>query len=166
MNNSVEKYLPIGSVVLLKDNSKKFMITGFCIKPEESVDKMFDYSGCLYPEGILSSHQNILFNHDQIEKICYMGLMCDEEIKFKAALKTLVNEMPKEFVINEKDAKISTDQAPSVPATPQQKEDDVPPIGPGLPGYVAPNLDVIEESDSDQTSGKPQTYNNPFKMNN
>ena len=39
-----EKYLPIGTVVLLKEGKKRVMITGFCIKPEEDKNKMFDYS--------------------------------------------------------------------------------------------------------------------------
>ena len=63
-----QKYLPIGSVVLLKDATKKVMITGFCVLPQEG-NNVFDYCGCIYPEGMISSEQNCLFNHNQIEKI-------------------------------------------------------------------------------------------------
>ena len=62
----MEKYLPIGTVVMLKEGKKKLMITGFCTMDSENQSEMFDYSGCLYPEGLLSSEQVALFNHKQI----------------------------------------------------------------------------------------------------
>ena len=72
MNNK-EKYLPIGTVVLLKEGKKRIMITGFCIKPEEDKDKMYDYGACLYPEGIERTNKTFVFNHDQIDRILFMG---------------------------------------------------------------------------------------------
>ena len=83
MNNVGEKYLPIGTVVMLKEGSKRVMITGFCSMPAEDEEEMFDYAGCMYPEGFLSSDQTALFNHDQIEKIYHMGLVDQEEKDFK-----------------------------------------------------------------------------------
>ena len=46
-----EKFLPIGSVVKLKDGQKRLMITGFLpIEQNEKGEKnVWDYSGCLYP---------------------------------------------------------------------------------------------------------------------
>ena len=35
-----DKYLPIGSVVLLKGGTKKVMITGFCSIAEENQEKI------------------------------------------------------------------------------------------------------------------------------
>lgn len=81
-----EKYLPIGTVVLLKDAKKRMMITGFCCVDEQNQEKMFDYSGCLYPEGIVSSDKNLLFDHDQIEKIFALGYSDEEEVEFKERL--------------------------------------------------------------------------------
>ena len=75
-----EKYLPIGTVVLLKGGSKRVMITGFCSVDGSKSDVIYDYNGCLYPEGYLSSDQTCLFNHDQIDKIYYMGFIDEEEI--------------------------------------------------------------------------------------
>ena len=85
-----EKYLPIGTVVLLKGGKKRAMITGFCSVAQENQDKIYDYSGCVYPEGYLSSNQVCLFDHDQIEKIYYLGFEDDEEIQFKDKLNTIV----------------------------------------------------------------------------
>lgn len=87
-----EKYLPIGTVVLLKEGKKRVMITGFCTIPKEDSSKIFDYNGCLYPEGILSSEQSLLFNHDQIVKIFHLGLSDDEEKEFKKKLNAFIQE--------------------------------------------------------------------------
>lgn len=88
-----EKYLPIGTVVILKNGTKRVMITGFCSISNGDKSKIFDYSGCLYPEGFISSNQTLLFNHDQIEKVFYLGFVDDEEKNFKAKL----NEMLKQI---------------------------------------------------------------------
>ena len=87
MNQQYEKFLPIGSVVLLKNATKRLMITG-CGVPNDDNTKMFDYTGCLYPEGVISSEQVALFNHDQIDKIYAIGYSDDEEKQFKINLKS------------------------------------------------------------------------------
>ena len=87
-----EKYLPIGTVVMLKGGKKRAMITGFCAISEDNKDKIYDYSGCLYPEGFISSNQTLLFNHEQIDKVYHMGLIDDEEKNFKIKLKELLNK--------------------------------------------------------------------------
>lgn len=92
MIEKYQKYLPIGSVVLLKDAKKRIMITGFCIIPKENDNQMFDYSGCLYPEGLISSDQTAVFNHDQIERIFCLGYSDEEEKQFK---EKLIQEMSK-----------------------------------------------------------------------
>lgn len=84
----MEKYLPIGTVCLLKNAKKRVMVTGFAAKGKETGDKMFDYIGCLYPEGVISSDKNLLFNHDQIDKIFYMGYVDDEQKELMKKLKS------------------------------------------------------------------------------
>lgn len=88
-----EKYLPIGTVVLLKGGKKRVMITGFCSVENANSSKMYDYNGCLFPEGYLSSDQTCLFNHDQIERIFHLGLEDEEEKAFNNQLKELVNTL-------------------------------------------------------------------------
>lgn len=85
-----EKYLPIGTIVLLKGGKKRAMITGFCSVAQENQEKVYDYSGCVYPEGYLSSNQVCLFDHDQIEKIFFVGYEDEEEIMFKQKLNQIV----------------------------------------------------------------------------
>lgn len=93
MNNSnYEKFLPIGSVVLLKGGTKKAMITGFCSVASEEKTKIYDYTGCIYPEGYLDFDQVCLFDHNQIEKIYHLGYIDDEEKSFKEELKEVAEE--------------------------------------------------------------------------
>lgn len=87
------RFLPIGTVVLLKGGKKRLMITGFCSYDDATRDRAYDYTGCLYPEGIISSKQMALFNHSQIEKIYYLGLRDDEEKAFKQNLVIELNKL-------------------------------------------------------------------------
>ena len=75
-----KKFLPIGTVVMLKGGTKRVMITGFCSIEGNNMNKMWDYSGCMYPEGFLSSKQTCLFNHEQILMNAeYFGLSWESE---------------------------------------------------------------------------------------
>ncbi len=87
-----DKFLPIGSVVLLSGGTKKAMITGFCSISDDDKTKIYDYCGCIYPEGYLTSNQICLFNHDQIEEIFYIGYEDEEEKEFKESLKEILEE--------------------------------------------------------------------------
>ncbi len=97
MKELKEKFLPIGTVVLLKNATKRIMITGFCgIQRNANVRKTFDYCGCIYPEGYLSPESILLFDHDQIDKIYHVGLANDdEEREFKKKLKNVLESMEK-----------------------------------------------------------------------
>lgn len=75
-----EKYLPIGTVVLLKDATKHLMITGYCSSTPEDPNKFYDYVSLLFPEGALAGESVALFDHDQIGSIIHMGLE-DENFK-------------------------------------------------------------------------------------
>ena len=65
-----EKFLPIGSVVILEGGTKKIMITGFCSISEMDRTQVYDYSGCIYPEGYLSSNQICLLNIPNLVRKC------------------------------------------------------------------------------------------------
>lgn len=89
-----EKFLPIGTVVMLKEGTKRVMITGFCAIEGGDKRKIWDYSGCIYPEGFMDSKTTCLFDHDQINKIYHLGLKDDEEEKaFKTKLNKLIESM-------------------------------------------------------------------------
>lgn len=109
-----EKYLPIGTVVLLKGGRKRAMITGFCSVAQENQEKIYDYSGCVYPEGYLSSNQVCLFDHDQIDKIFFLGYEDDEEKAFKDKLNKIVASIEEENA----NAGMATENAAASPFTP------------------------------------------------
>lgn len=73
----LNKYLPIGSVVLLKNARKKVMIVGLLQKIDNN-ETIYDYSACVYPVGIINSGNMIAFNHDDIELIHSLGYQDDE----------------------------------------------------------------------------------------
>ena len=96
----LEKYLPIGSVVLLKNAKKKVMVIGYLGKGTNVNDKTFDYIGCMYPLGMIDSKKNLLFNHDQIEQFFYVGYVDNEwkEVELKINTFEMSEESPKAII--------------------------------------------------------------------
>jgi len=76
------KYLPIGSVVLMKDSKKRVMICGIKQHQADSEKKIWDYSGCLYPEGVQRLQNLYLFDNDQIEMLYFIGFQDGESLLF------------------------------------------------------------------------------------
>ena len=83
-----QKYLPIGTVVLLKGGHDPIMITSYCVYPKTNKEKLFDYGACLYPTGILNPEVIHAFNHSQIDKILHMGY----KTEMSKELSTKLNE--------------------------------------------------------------------------
>ncbi len=97
-----KELLPIGSVVRLKNGKKKIMVTGFCVNTAEDENKMYDYCGCMYPEGVISSDKNLVFDHNQIEQLYFLGYVNIEEQQFKVKLyENLFKEDGEETVTEE-----------------------------------------------------------------
>ena len=86
MNEKFKKYLPLGSVVLMNGATKRVMITGYSVTSPESGDKVWDYIGCLWPEGMISSDKNLLFNHNDIHQIFAIGYTDEEQQRFMSVL--------------------------------------------------------------------------------
>ena len=86
----MKKYLPIGSVVLLKDSKKRIMVVGVKQKQVDS-EKVWDYSACLYPEGILNPDKLFLFDSEQIERLYFIGFQDGEGLAFLEQLNKMNN---------------------------------------------------------------------------
>lgn len=82
------KLLPIGSVVLLSGGTKKVMITGYYSKPVDS-DRVYDYNGCVFPEGLLETVY-CLFDRNQIEKTIHVGYESEKYEDYMAQLNSMV----------------------------------------------------------------------------
>ncbi|MCL2625974.1 MAG: DUF4176 domain-containing protein [Cystobacterineae bacterium] len=74
MNN---KYLPIGTVVLLEEATKALMIYGR-YQRDTGTGETYDYVGCLYPEGNIGKEHTYLFNADKIVEVLYVGFDNEE----------------------------------------------------------------------------------------
>lgn len=90
----MKKFLPIGSVVLLKDSKKRIMIVGVKQK-QTNTDKVWDYSACLYPEGIIDPDKLFLFDSEQIERLYFVGLQDGEGLAFLNKLNQLEEDTNK-----------------------------------------------------------------------
>ncbi|NFN93483.1 DUF4176 domain-containing protein [Clostridium botulinum] len=85
--------LPIGSIVLLKDSNKKLMIIGRLQRELESKsENQWDYSACLYPEGNLRPESSLLFNHEQIERVYFIGFQDEEELEYNKKISKYINK--------------------------------------------------------------------------
>ncbi len=75
-----KELLPIGTVVLLEGGNRKVMITGYSSKNNDE-EKIYDYNGCIFPEGLI---ENIfcLFDNNQIIEVIYKGLENEEFKEF------------------------------------------------------------------------------------
>lgn len=119
-----KKELPIGTVVMLVGGSKKVMITGYRSKNADA-DKVFDYNGCVFPEGLM---ENIycLFDASQIEDVLYMGLENEEKAEHMNKIynnQALTDKGMKNFE-DEGDRKISPKgRIPKAPTNPMSKEE-------------------------------------------
>lgn len=84
-NRKKEPLLPIGSVVVLKEAIHPVAIMGRVVA---SVDggKVFDYCAVPYPQGYLDADHLVLFDHDAIMRLVFVGYRSEEEIEFERVI--------------------------------------------------------------------------------
>ena len=95
----LEKYLPIGTVVELNGSDRKVMIISYLIySRDNSAERvLYDYGGCLFPEGVIDSNQTLGFNHEQIKKVVYLGLNDEDSKKLNELLVQKSDEVHQKF---------------------------------------------------------------------
>ena len=74
--------LPAGSVVTLKEATRKIMVIGILISNQDSGD-LYDYVGVPYPEGYLNDEAMFLFMHEDIQKVEFIGFVNSEYQSFR-----------------------------------------------------------------------------------
>jgi hypothetical protein len=89
MNN---KYLPIGTVVLLEEAQKALMIYGRQQR-DTGTGKIYDYVACLYPEGNIGKEHTYLFNGDKIAQVLHVGLDNEENVELTNKLQAAQEEL-------------------------------------------------------------------------
>ena len=85
-------------------------------------DVMFDYGGCVYPEGMITSDQLFAFNHDQIEKVVYMGYVTDQQKEISKVLRGGMEERAKRLA--DQTAGATKPVIPNTNIDPLKKEDE------------------------------------------
>lgn len=84
--------LPVGSVVLLKGGEKRIMVCGR-IQANSADGKIYDYSACYYPEGIIDPAGMFFFNADSIERVYFIGFQDEEEIVYRKSVLDNLGEL-------------------------------------------------------------------------
>ena len=87
----MKKLLPLGSVVLLNGGKKRVMICGR-MQTRVQDNTLFDYSACLYPEGIVDPKKLYLFNNEDIDMVYFVGMQDTEEFEFRARIEEEMNK--------------------------------------------------------------------------
>lgn len=89
---TIQEMLPLGSIVTLHEGTKKVMICGR-IQEDVKTGVLYDYCSCYYPEGILSPTELFMFQHEDIDKIYYVGLQDSDEFEFRSFIEQKLKEM-------------------------------------------------------------------------
>ena len=102
-----ERFLPLGSVVTLKDAKKSIMIIGYGFTGEvDNSTKVFDYCACLYPEGFLDPNKSILFDHESIEKVDALGFDDERGAQWRKFFSDNLDNIKKQFEKGDTDLSI------------------------------------------------------------
>lgn len=83
MKQAITKYMPIGSVLKVKNKIGLYMIVGYKYKNN---DIEFDYLAAKYPGGITNNAKIDVFNHEDIEKIHHVGMVDGIQREYKNSL--------------------------------------------------------------------------------
>ena len=89
----LKNILPAGSVVLLKESTKRVMVMGFAQTMPENPEKVYDYCGCLYPEGYMNAEKIFLFNHEDVDRVYHVGYIDEEQFRFEERLEEALKEL-------------------------------------------------------------------------
>lgn len=82
----MRKYLPIGTVVKLKNIDKLTIIAGYFPRGEAKNGYVWDYSAFPYPEGMIDNEKIVQFDNEAIEKIVVMGYQDELQMQFARVL--------------------------------------------------------------------------------
>ncbi len=96
----MKEFLPIGSVVILKSELARFMITGY-VGANNVLKEVYDYIGCLYPSGVVDLTKNYFFNRDDIKEVVFEGYKDEKcSLMLKEIENNLTDEKRKEIIDN------------------------------------------------------------------
>ena len=78
-----DDFLPIGSVVRIKDAADQlFMIFGW-LQKSSLKDEVYDYIAVMYPEGLANKILCFYFNDTDIEEVLFRGFQNEVEQEYR-----------------------------------------------------------------------------------
>ncbi len=125
-----EKYLPIGTICKIANNTKEVMIIGYLPKPNGTND-IYDYAAVTFPEGLINTDLIFGLNHNQITGILFEGYTTDESINFRGLINNFVVENNIQ-IVEKTSLQNSNNLSLEKKNQPQEVTPIVPPIIPGL----------------------------------
>jgi len=108
-----ENYLPLGSVIKLKNSNKSLMIIGYGLCTKNKKGKTYyDYCVCIWPEGTIELDKMILCNQEDIESVIFEGYKNDESNKWIETITPALNNLKnnKKNIIEEKNDSSTNNQ--------------------------------------------------------
>ena len=87
------RYLPIGSVIRLKDSSACTMIAGYLPTGPARPGYVWDYSGFKFPLGYVKDDEIYCFDQDQIEEVLALGYQDSEQFAFSRSLEEMTEKL-------------------------------------------------------------------------
>lgn len=88
----MKELLPIGTVLTLKEGTRKLMVTGR-LQREKKTGKVYDYAACLWPEGMIDSRYCYLFNNENVHILYHIGYQSTEEFQYRTILDEQIKKL-------------------------------------------------------------------------
>lgn len=78
----MKSLLPLGTVVSLNGMEHRIMILGYARFKEGDTSHVYDYIGCNFPEGFVGVDKTMIFDHESITSLYYLGYNNAESAQF------------------------------------------------------------------------------------
>lgn len=79
-------FYPIGTVVVLKEGTWPLMIYARKQMAKRNSNTIYDYVGCLYPQGYVDNDYTVFFQHKDIDKVLHYGMKSKPEEEMEKLL--------------------------------------------------------------------------------
>ena len=81
MEEKITKRLPLGSIVILNGGVQKLMIISRAMLiPIQNKQYLFEYGGCVYPQGLVSDRV-FYFNTEDISEVVFEGFSDEDDVR-------------------------------------------------------------------------------------
>lgn len=82
---TVVSYLPIGSVVRLRDGERPVVVAG-CMAVDGVTNRLWDYMGYPWPEGRQDASKDYFFDSDMVVEVLQIGFLDHAAIEYQRLL--------------------------------------------------------------------------------